>query len=249
MTAKLYVVPASHPCAAVEGALGLKGIPYDRVDLVPAMHKVLQKARFGGSTVPGVVLDGGRKVLGSRQIMRALEDLQPEPSLYPEADAALRRRREEAEEWGEQVLQPLVRRVIWRALSADTGAQLSYMEGAKLVPPTPKAVARLSGGAVAAIERRINDSTDVAVRADLINLPVHLDRVDRWIETGALNADGPPNAADLQIGSGVRLLLTLDDLAPLIDARPAGAHARRHFARYPGRTATGAVPADWLPAR
>jgi hypothetical protein len=29
---KLYVVPASHPCAAVERALQLKGLAYDRAD-------------------------------------------------------------------------------------------------------------------------------------------------------------------------------------------------------------------------
>ena len=35
MTAKLYVVPGSHPCAAVEAALELKGIAFDRVELLP----------------------------------------------------------------------------------------------------------------------------------------------------------------------------------------------------------------------
>ena len=34
----LYVVPASHPCAAVELALERKGLAYRRVDLLPVVH-------------------------------------------------------------------------------------------------------------------------------------------------------------------------------------------------------------------
>jgi glutathione S-transferase len=57
-----------------------------------------------------------------------------------------------------------------------------------------------------------------------------------------------PNAADLQIGASVRLLLTLDDLRTPIDARPCGEHARRLFPDYPGRLPHGALPAAWIPA-
>jgi hypothetical protein len=35
MTAVLYAIPASHPCAAVERALQLKQIPYRRSELIP----------------------------------------------------------------------------------------------------------------------------------------------------------------------------------------------------------------------
>ena len=111
MAATLYAVPASHPCAAVEKALQLKGIEYRRVDIPPVAHKAVQLALFGGGTVPGLVLDG-EKVLGSRKIMRALDDRVPEPRLLP-ADEKERKSVELAEEWGDEVLQPLVRRVIW----------------------------------------------------------------------------------------------------------------------------------------
>jgi hypothetical protein len=36
---KLCVVPASHPCAAVERALQLKGLAYDRRILWPALQR------------------------------------------------------------------------------------------------------------------------------------------------------------------------------------------------------------------
>src|SRR3954454_727382 len=180
MPAKLYVAPASHPSATAAAALDVKGIPYERVELVPSMHKVLQRRRFGTSTVPGLVFEDGTKVVGSRAILRALEERAPEPSLLP-ADPERRRRVEEAEEWGDQTLQPLVRRILWHGLSADTGAQLSYLEGAKLVPPVPRPVARLAGTPVAALLGRLNGADEGAVRADLAHLPAHLERIDRWI--------------------------------------------------------------------
>lgn len=247
MPARLYVVPASHPCATVIAALEAKGVAYDRVDLLPVLHRAVQKVRFGGAgTVPGIVFEDGEKVMGSRAIVRALERRVPEPALLP-ADPEARRAVEAAETWGDDVLQSVVRRVLWAALSADTGAQLSYLADAKLVPPTPKAVAKASGGAVAFLERRMNAVRDDAVRADLARLGEHLDHVDGLIAAGVLSLDGPPNAADLQIATGVRLLMTLDDLAPRIEGRPAGEHARRWFPSYPGRVPAGAL-SDLLPA-
>ena len=244
MAAKLFGVPGSHPAAAAEKALQLKGLPYERIDLVPVLHKALQKARFReGSTVPGLVLDGGRKVLGSREIIRELEATRPDPPLFP-VDGEMRRRVEDAEEWGDQTLQPLVRRLTWWALSrSGADAQLSFLTGeTKLFPPTPIALAKLASKPVSWGERKLNSVDEPNVRADLVNLPRHLDRVDRWIEEGVIGGDAP-NAGDLQIASGIRLLLNLEDLRESIDARPAGRMARKVFPDYPGHVPAGALPA------
>jgi len=244
MTARLYAVPASHPCAAAERALELKGLAFERVDLLPVAHKALQKARFGRATVPGLVLDGGEKVLGSRAIVRRLDELVPEPPLVPpEGDARTRVLR--AEEWGDEVLQPIVRRLVWASLRRAPGALASYAEGAKL--PVPAGVAALGARPVAWAEVRINAATDSNARADLVNLPHHLDRIDGWIADGTIGGD-PVNAADLQIAASLRLALTLGDVAPAIDARPAGALARRLFAAFPGHVPAGTLPAAWLVA-
>ncbi len=64
-------------------------------------------------------------------------------------------------------------------------------------------------------------------------------------QDGLIGSD-QPNVADLQLLSTVRLLGTLEDLAPLIDGRPAGAKARELFPDYPGTTPAGALPAAWL---
>ena len=46
--ATLYALPASHPCAAVELALRLKGIDFRRVDMIPVVSKAQQYATFRG---------------------------------------------------------------------------------------------------------------------------------------------------------------------------------------------------------
>ena len=241
MPAILYAVPASHPCACVERALQLKAIEYRRIDLPPVAHKPIQAARFGGATVPGLVIDG-EKVLGSRQIVRTLEAKVPEPPLLP-SDPPERKSVELAEGWGDEVLQPLVRRVLWAALARAPGAMPSYSEGSKL--PIPAPVARLSAPLIARAEQRINGASDLNVRADLAHLENHLARVDRWIEHEVIGGE-QPNAADLQIGSGLALLLTVDDVASRFHGRPATELARKWFPGFPGRVPGGVLPPEWL---
>src|SRR4051812_46858903 len=133
----LYVVPASHPCAAVELALRRKGLAYRRVDLPPVLPAVHQRLAFGRRTVPGLRLDTGEKVVGSRAIMRVLDGLEPQPPLLP-ADAARRAKVEAAEAWGDEVLQPLAPRLLWSAAHPHPAALQSYSQGAHLpVPPPP----------------------------------------------------------------------------------------------------------------
>jgi glutathione S-transferase len=245
MTAVLYATPASHPCAVVERALQLKDMPYRRVELIPVAHRVVQQARFGARTVPGVEFDDGARVVGSRTILRELDARIAAPALLPE-DEDVRARVERAEEWGDQVLQPLVRRVVWAAVSRAPAAIDGYTKGADL--PVPRPVARVTAPLVARLARRVNGATDPVVRADLIGLrTTHLDRVDRWIADGTLGGAGP-NAADLQIGASLRLLGTVQDVAPLLDGRPADELARRWFPELPGTVPAGTLPRRWLAA-
>ena len=245
MTAKLYALPASHPCAAIELALRLKRVRYERVDMIPVVSKLQQWRRFGAITVPGVDFGDGERVLGSRAILRALEHRAPDPPLLP-LNGRARRGVEDAERWGDEVLQPLARRVVWAALRRRPSLLMGYAEGADL--PVPDVMARLSAPLVAHASSRFNHAGDPEVRADLINLDFHLDRADRWIETGRVGGE-QPNAGDLQIGAGLRLLLTLEDLAPRIDARACGRLARRWFPGYPGAAPAGTLPRAWLEAR
>jgi glutathione S-transferase len=243
MTVKLYVVQASHPCWAVKGALELKEIEYKRVELPVTMHIPLQRLRFSQGTVPGLKIDG-EKVIGSRAIMHRLDELQPEPPLYP-SDPDTRARVEEADRWGDETLQSLARRLAWWTLRASPRASISY--GADSNLPLPDFAAAGLTPVVARIEWRINDVSDEAVAQDLRDLPRHLDRVDGWIADGTLVAD-PPNAPALQIGASIALLNTIADVRPLLAGRPALELARRHFAHFPGEVPAGTLPPEWMPA-
>src|SRR3954470_21613718 len=160
---ELYVVHGSHPCAAVERALELKGLEFRRVELPPPLHAPLQRLRFGTRTVPAVRLDGGEKVSGSRAILRRLEELAPEPALWP-ADGERRALVERAEEWGDEVYQPIARRVLWGALRRCPEALVCYSKGSTLRLPKP--AIRAAARAMIRGEIALNRASEGAVRAD-----------------------------------------------------------------------------------
>jgi glutathione S-transferase len=243
MEAKLYVVAASHPCWAVKRALEMKDIAYKRVEWPVTMHVPLQRLRFSQGTVPGLVMDG-EKMIGSRSIMHRLDEVRPDPPLYP-SDPEARERVEEADRWGDDLMQALARRLTWWTLRANPRASVTYGEDSKL--PLPDFAAVGLTPLISRIEWRINDVSDEVVQEDLRELPDHLDRVDAWIADGVIATD-PPNAPALQIGSSVALLNTIADLAPLLAGRPALDAARTMFPDFPGRVPEGTLPPAWVPS-
>jgi glutathione S-transferase len=242
MNARLYVIPASHPSVAVQLMLDHKGIPYKRKDLMPVVSKgVLRAVGFPGITVPALKIDGNM-VQGSRQIARELERLRPDPPLFP-ADAEQRAAVEEAERFGDEELQHPIRQLLWWGFKQDRQPMKSYSEGAKLGVPLDLAVK--TGGPLVALSARFNEASDENARAALQKLPELLDRVDAWVESGVMNGE-QLNVADFQIAPSVGLMMTLDDLRPAIENRPAGALAKRVVPNYPGRM-PAVLPAEWLP--
>jgi glutathione S-transferase len=239
---KLYTQPGSHPCVAVEAALALKSIDYDRVVLLPLSQVLIGPLRYGGGTVPGMRI-GGERLVGSRAIMRRVEELAGEPALLPPAGAEARARVLEVERWGEEVFQSVPRRLIDAAFLRRPTAMESYAGGAKL--PLPVALMRPAMPLTARLMALKNHARDDTARADLTALPAQLDRVDGWIAEGLLGAE-QPNAADLQIGSTIRLLMSIGDVHPLIAERPAG-QLTRYFPAMIGEVPAGVLPADWLP--
>lgn len=240
---KLYVVPGSHPCAAVEAALRLKSIDYKRVDLLPLTQLAMGPLRYGGNTVPGLRIDGER-LAGSRTIMRRLDTLAPEPPLLPPlSDAVARARVLEAERWGDEVLQAVPRRILDAAFLRDPKCIESYAGDAKL--PLPRAMLRPALPVTAKLMGRRNKADDGKAKADMAALPAQLDHIDAWIADGVLGGE-QPNAADLQIGSSIRLLMTIADVRPLIDVRPAQ-RLTCWFEPQAGEAPAGTLPAEWLP--
>jgi glutathione S-transferase len=239
--ARLYVIPASHPSISAALMLDQKGISYKQTDLLPVISKgALRGLGFPRNTVPAIKIDG-QKVQGSREIARHLDQVKPEPPLFP-ADPQKRAAVEEAERFGDEELQHPIRQILWWAIKRDKAPLRSYSEGAKL--GVPLSLAMKTAAPVVALSARFNEASDENVRRDLSVLPGLLDRVDAWIEAGVLNGD-QLNAADFQIAPSLGLAMTIDDLRPAIESRPAGALAKRVVPDYPGKTPP-ILPPAWL---
>lgn len=223
MKVRLYTIPGSHPGVTAQLMLRHKGIEFKRTDLFPVISKlVLRGLGFPGKTVPAMKIDG-RRVQGSREIARELDRLRPEPPLFP-ADPEQRVAVEEAERFGDEELQHPMRQLLWWALKRDRAPLRSFSEGYSL--GIPIGIALKTAAPIVALSARFNGATDENVRTDLAAFGGLLDQVDELIEAGVIDGE-QLNAADFQIAPSIRLAMTLQDLRPLIDARPAGRHARR----------------------
>jgi glutathione S-transferase len=233
MRLRLYVVHGSHPCVAVRRALELKALDYKVFEYPPPMQAPAQRLIFGRRTVPGLRIDG-EKVIGSRAIMHRLDELAPQPRLYPE-DPELRARVEEADRWGDEVLQPYGRTMVWAGMQTDPSVMIGYSRGSKL--PLPPPAIRAIGPLVIPVAARMNRTSPARGREALSELPPLFDHVDALIAEGTIG--GPePNAADLQIGATIGLLLTIGDVRAQLEGRPAKDLAR-HLEPFPGEIPAG----------
>jgi glutathione S-transferase len=218
-----------------------KGIAYKRTDQLPVISKgALRALGFPRNTVPAIKIDGQR-VQGSREIARELERLRPDPALFP-ADSDKRVAVEEAERFGDEELQHPIRQLLWWSIKKDKAPLRSYSEGAKLGVPID--LAMMTAGPIVALSARFNEANDENVRRDIAALPDMLNRVDAWIGAGVLNGE-QLNAADFQIAPSLGLAMTMDDLRPAIEGRPAGELAKRVVPNYPGKTPP-ILPPAWL---
>jgi glutathione S-transferase len=242
MRATLFVLPGSHPSMAARLMLEAKGIEYRRIDLVYVLAKgILRVAGFPGVTVPALRIDG-RRVQGSRAIARALEEIRPDPPLLP-TEPDRRAAVEEAERWGDEELQSIARRITWNILWRDPRSRRSYLEGFRL--GLPIGLAAKTGGPFVYLSKRINKADDEAVRRDLAELPGAVEKVDRLLAEGVIGGE-QLNAADFQIATSLRLLMTFDDVRPALEGHPAAELAMRVCPEYAGY-APAALPAEWKP--
>ena len=116
---------------------------------------------------------------------------------------------------------------------------VSYGEHSRLRLPAP--AVRLSAPLIARMAARLNHTDADVASADLAALPGQLDRIDGWIADGTIGDPERPNAADLQLASTLRLLLTVADARRLIEGRPCAELAMRLFPEADGELPSGTL--------
>ena len=245
MKARLWVIHGSHPGIAAKLMLERKGIDYSLINLPPGYsRKLIGLFGFEGDRTPALKIDG-RKIQGSTQISRELDQIQPEPPLFP-SDPEKRRRVEEAEAWGDGDVQQIPRTIIWWAFKKDRSGMASFLQNAPASARfgMPAKLAAMTAGPFVSRGAKINDSDNEHVRESLSRLPAALDHIDRLIAEGTLNGD-ELNAADYQLAPTIRLLMAFQDLRPVIEGRPAAALAERVLPRPAGDVPPIFEP-EWL---
>jgi glutathione S-transferase len=220
--------------------LAHKQIPYRIVTLPTGAHPTLLRLlgfaghrkpirRVGGrthrslalldrmGTVPAMRL-GSERVQTNRAIARRLDELVPEPPLFP-ADPERRREVEAAEEWANETFQMAARRTVLAAgLHGLDGIYRRANDG-RLGPLLAKGelARRINNLAAARVVFRAGGTE--AEQELLAELPPMLDQIDAWIAEGVLGGE-QLNAADFLIVPSLAL-------REGIEARPLGALIQR----------------------
>jgi glutathione S-transferase len=241
MGIKLYGTPPSPPSHSARLMLEHKGLEHRIVWLLPGLWPALLRTRgFRGGTVPAMKMDG-RRIQGSLLISRALEEARGEPPLFP-SDPQLRLAVEEAERWGDEVLQNVPRRIVrWISVHRPEARVLIARE---VGIPLPRFAAWINVPAARHLARKVD--ADGQIQRAIGQVPEVLDHVDELISDGVIGG-GQANAAAFQIATSVRALLTVRDLAPVTDDRPAAELAMRYLPEFPPDFPAGTMPAEWLP--
>jgi glutathione S-transferase len=238
----LYGTKPSPPSHSVRLMLERKGLDHKTVWLLPGLHPALLRARgLRGGTVPAMKIDG-RKLQQSRAISRALEELRPEPPLFP-AGPKQRMAVEEAERWGDEVLQDVPRRIV-RWLSVHR-PETRVMIAREIGVPLPRFAAWINAPSARYMANKVD--SDEEIQNAIAQVPVVLDHADELIADGVIGG-GEPNAADFQIATSVRALLTLQDLKPAFEGRPAAEFAMRLVPEFGNDFPAGLLPEEWLSA-
>jgi glutathione S-transferase len=244
--AKLYVILGSHACRTGMLLLEHKGIPFRTIVLPTGLHPMAVRALgFPGHPQPIRSVDGrthaslaamdrmgtvpalryeDRRVQTNREIIRFLEEIQPEPPLYP-ADPRQRAAVEEAVLWGDGTLQMAARRTVMAAAGLSLDARHERGARGRLGPLLARhGPSRLLVNAVAS---RINFKAGTGKSDELVEaLQPMLDRVDAWIADGTLGGERL-NAADLMIAPSLALLDYRIDLRDQLRRRPSYALLER----------------------
>jgi glutathione S-transferase len=221
--AKVYVILGSHACRAGTLMLEHKGLPFRTVRIPTGLQPfALRLLGFPGRTVPALRIDGQR-IQPNRAIARFLDELRPQPPLFP-ADPDRRSAVEEAERWGDEVFQMAARRLVLAAALHGRDALVDRGGDGRLGPLLWRnSLRRLVGMRMVGRLFKVNERTEQRLLDDL---PGMLDSIGAWVEAGILGGESL-NAADFAIAPSLALLAYRRDLRSQVQSHPAWALADR----------------------
>ena len=128
MTPTLWQIEASLYSEKARWALAWKRVPHGRRAPLPGTHRpiALWLTRGRHDRLPILVLPDGRTIGDSTAIIAALEELHPDPPLYP-ADPAQRAGALELEEFFDEQCGPHLRRIAWFHALQDPDAVVDIL--------------------------------------------------------------------------------------------------------------------------
>lgn len=219
-------------------ALELKGLEYEVVDLDMGKHgnQVEEIYGEGRRTVPGMTIDG-ELVHGSTAILERLEELVPENPLYP---AGIADEVRAAEAWADGHLQDLGRRLPWGALYFRPEAMGIFGGAGPLDPAGTDFAMKFIRSTW-----KYHGITCELLAEDLKAFPGMVKQISTFADQGLIDGEDP-TAADLQIASTIRVLMTVGDLHSSLEGTSAERIARRYFPEYDGLVPQGAFPSSWI---
>ncbi len=228
-SATVYVILGSHACRAGTLMFEHKRVPFRRVVVPSGLQRaVTGMLGFPGRTVPAVI-HGDRRIQTNRAIARFLDEVRPDPPLFP-ADPERRRAVEEAERWADEEFQMVARRIALASALHGPGAMSDDGRLGPVLWRNPR-VRRAGMRMVGRFVFNVHPRSEARLLAELPRL---LDRIDAWIAAGVLGGEAL-NAADFAIASSVALLAYRPDLRADIEARPVGALVERILPEPPAR--------------
>lgn len=247
--ATVFGLPGSNSTWSTRLMLDHKEIGYRLIQLPNvASRGIVRALGFPGPTVPAIRLKDPssgktRRLQQNRTIARALEELRPEPRLFPVGAERLREV-EEAERWGDEILQPLARRLAFASPARRKARPdyASFFDGPLLLMPQRLAVA--VAGPLLAINARITQSDDESIRSDLGVMPALIAHLEDLLDRGVIGGT-ERNAADFVIAPSVTLLMGFDDLRPELESSAISSWARQVAPGFKGRIRP-VFPEDWL---
>lgn len=201
MTATLWQIPVSHFSEKARWALEWKGIEHERRSPPPPSHIAiaLWLTRGAVHTFPVLVLDG-RAIGDSAAIIDAIEKLQPDPPLYPDDPADLRRALE-IQRFFDAELGPYARGLVFHDLREAPGGYADFAAPMLPGPIRNTTVGRAAGGALARTytQLRFRVAGDDAAAEARSKVRAALDRLEAELEAGdgTYMAGGRFSVADL----------------------------------------------------